>query len=441
MNYTKVLIILYIFFILSGCASLKTYHNETKLGDTHRSIAVDAKQRFIFTGPVTVGDDPGNLSPDNKQIICAEPSPDVFSAFAASIEGSASSEAISAALKGAFSENAATIGIRTQTIQLLRDSMYRICEGFLSGAIDKKQFHQLHQRFQRIMVTLVAIDQLTQAAQPPATAISTDAAITNTMNLNELQKNYEVAGKALVNAENNVKALEADLDGVDCDTAPDGSEDKKNCNSLETAKESAKEANETYEKQKELLDKARDSINLSASGEVRFVHTHNTPSLSDGAIETLSSSIFNMVRQAYSVNADTLFEQYGDICVPDSLLKRRDNLINQLASHVYDDLDKRANLARNLNDSENKANVKSWVENLILEDQQPLSENRVNAIFTRIKTEYYPEDSGLITDSIDNNSQLVIKNKIRSINETQAIIDQTNQFCGVILNKLQAHSL
>jgi hypothetical protein len=144
---------------LSGCARFNSIHRTTPLlknEDVAEAISVDAKQRFLLSG-----------KRDGVPIFCSEPSPDVFSVFSAALEAQGSkAEAFTAALKMATSESGGTVGIRTESIQLLRDAMYRICEAYLSRGIDPEQYSDMLRRYQKSMVTLIAIEQLTGAARP-----------------------------------------------------------------------------------------------------------------------------------------------------------------------------------------------------------------------------------------------------------------------------------
>lgn len=158
----------------SGCtlaefSSINRTFNPS-MGD---SRLIDAKQRAIIS-----------IIPQNRDarapIVCAEPSPDAIQATAAALEGSGALEkpgAGAASLQAAagFSEGVASIGLRTQSIQLLRDSYYRNCEGFANGALDDVAFNIMHQRFQNHTVALLAIEQLTGAAIAPAAAAAASA--------------------------------------------------------------------------------------------------------------------------------------------------------------------------------------------------------------------------------------------------------------------------
>lgn len=194
--------------IVSGCAEQSSiFHDRAiKPDSTPHVITVDAKQRSVLFNPVSDpasqtssqttsnGFAPG-LGADGKPAmvpsqtitssntstsaaknwrLCAEASPDVFSALATSASGEASTDGKSsfgAKFGLSSAETAATIG-RTQAINMLRESMYRTCERYLSGAISKTIFVTQAARDQRSMIAFLAIEQLTGTVKPPATIIS-----------------------------------------------------------------------------------------------------------------------------------------------------------------------------------------------------------------------------------------------------------------------------
>ncbi|MEY2925873.1 MAG: hypothetical protein RL367_350 [Pseudomonadota bacterium] len=147
---------------LSACAEANSiYRHQRIAGDDASVIAVDAKQRMIVSQKVT-----GSA----YRRFCAEPSPDVFSVLSqsASLSGSLgldkTAKTASAALQAAFanSETGSTIA-RTQTINMLREMMFRSCERYLSGAISDQEFPIILARDQRMIVSVLAIEQLTGA--------------------------------------------------------------------------------------------------------------------------------------------------------------------------------------------------------------------------------------------------------------------------------------
>jgi hypothetical protein len=128
------------------------------------SVSIDAQQRVVLASKGT--------DPLGYQIttVCAEPSPDVYSVIGSSLAGKGSSvDKITAEFAASLSQSGANIGLRTQAIQLLRDSMYRLCEGYLSGALDRHEFKGLQRRYQNVMLGLLAVEQLTGAVTPHQT--------------------------------------------------------------------------------------------------------------------------------------------------------------------------------------------------------------------------------------------------------------------------------
>lgn len=155
--------------LLAGCTY---YTRPVDIGpvDANYGFAVmtDIKQRAIISG---------RPSKDSYIVTCAEPSPDAMSSLSSSV---------SAALKAkpeqtlqfaqSLSESAAFTGMRTQTIQLLRDGMYRLCEGYMAGAISQFQYQWMMRRYQKSMVAILAIESLTGTLQvQPVTLTGTSS--------------------------------------------------------------------------------------------------------------------------------------------------------------------------------------------------------------------------------------------------------------------------
>ena len=175
---------------LSGCAETNSiYHNrQIKPNNSAHMLTIDAKQRSIIFNPEedistnNIGDGDKqkvkNIVPHWR--ICAEAAPDVFSAYAASASGKGGTDGKSVSAQFGFSssETAATIE-RTQAINMLRESMYRTCERYLSGATSKTIFITQAARDQRSMIAFLAIEQLTRAVRPSSTIISGPATSTS----------------------------------------------------------------------------------------------------------------------------------------------------------------------------------------------------------------------------------------------------------------------
>ena len=109
---------------------------------------------------------------------CAEPSPDVFSVYAGSLaanldlkkSASPADLALGFGLGITTSEQGSTIA-RTQTINLLKELMYRTCERYASGGIGKLELAVQSVRDQRVIIAALAIEQLTGTVMPKPTII------------------------------------------------------------------------------------------------------------------------------------------------------------------------------------------------------------------------------------------------------------------------------
>jgi len=104
---------------------------------------------------------------------CAEPSPDALAAFAAAagIDASApTQDAVSAA--GSMSSSAASVGLRTQSITLMRDALYRMCEAYGNRMLSKSQVMTLLSRSQDLTAVILATEQLTGAVVAHQAALS-----------------------------------------------------------------------------------------------------------------------------------------------------------------------------------------------------------------------------------------------------------------------------
>ncbi len=155
--------------VMTGCSSVI---NRPVVLDTSpaTSISLDAKQRMVIAIDRT--DENGKKS----RTICAEASPDavvgIATALAAGVNVAGKGEANASA---SLSEAIKTVGRRTQTVQLLRDGLYRACEALMNGAINKDEYKALLKGIDAFAVTLVAIDGLTGGQSVPATAVETEA--------------------------------------------------------------------------------------------------------------------------------------------------------------------------------------------------------------------------------------------------------------------------
>lgn len=135
-----------------------------------------------------------------ERIICAEPSPDAIKAIAAS--GSLSKSDL-LAINGAYQESGANIGLRTQSIQLLRDQLYSLCQAYANGVINRDRYMMYLTRNQRNTVAIMAIEQLTGVTKGSIATVTGNSSITSTAQ--DVQKQ----GKLLEAAKAQLKTLDA----------------------------------------------------------------------------------------------------------------------------------------------------------------------------------------------------------------------------------------
>jgi hypothetical protein len=155
-------------FGLQGCAYLTTY--QASVGDPTTGVAMDAKQRLLLVNEIR------DAKGEKIRRMCAEPSPDALSALGASVGASILSDVgANKQLAAALGESTASIGLRTTSIQLMRDAMYRACEAYLSGGIDDGYYASLQAHSQTLIVGLLAIEQLTGAVQAQQVKLTTDS--------------------------------------------------------------------------------------------------------------------------------------------------------------------------------------------------------------------------------------------------------------------------
>jgi hypothetical protein len=311
-------------FSLSGCANFNSIHHKGKLDSGASYVSVDAKQRLSSSISVPLLTESGKVQKDvDGNVIvavrtCNEPSPDTFSVYTAAIEANASKgDDLTAALKLATGESGSTIGIRTQSIQLLRDAMYRICEAHMSGGLDNTDYHRLLSKYQKSMVTLIAIEQLTNAVKPaPAVLTAGSGLQTNSQARNEAAKN-EKATKATFEAlttkqsDTNKLLSEAsnklpDKPEVNCkDGQPSEEKYTADCKAYAEAKETSEAVAASLAKAKK---EHEDAVSLSKTLESDVLLSTNLgystptfvqPQLSDTSIDKIAGHVTKLVNAVY----------------------------------------------------------------------------------------------------------------------------------------------
>lgn len=155
---------------------------------------VTGVEREVATGNTT----------EKVRIVCPEPSPDALKAIAAS--GSLSKADV-LAISGAYQESGANIGLRTQSIQLLRDQLYSLCQAYANGVINRDIYMMYLTRNQRNTIAILAIEQLTGVTKGSTATVSGVSSVTVTAQ--DVQRQAKL-----------LEAAKAQLKTLDANSAP-----------------------------------------------------------------------------------------------------------------------------------------------------------------------------------------------------------------------------
>lgn len=181
----------YIFILLlsvffQGCANFDVVDLTTPLPSNGSkdgvAIHLNAKQRLVIAKPFG--------------IVCAEPSPDALSAFAVSLGASTANPGKDAAtLAAAFQTTAASIGLRTQSITLMRDALYRICEAYYGRALTGPAVMTLLAQSQNLTAAMLAIEQITGPVVANQVVLQGEAIVRSSASILQMQKLLDAARK------------------------------------------------------------------------------------------------------------------------------------------------------------------------------------------------------------------------------------------------------
>lgn len=184
-GFYKIFCISSALFILSACDRTGVIFKELNVNDG-TGVTVGARQRAILVkanaGRKGYHGMKGHAGQGGRDIVCAEPSPDAMAAIASSLSlqgsvqgGGAAPGKAQGGLASSIAESAASIGLRSQTIQLLRDQLYRACEAYMNGAIAEFQYNAIINNMDRVIISALAVDALGGSPVAPAVAIGTKA--------------------------------------------------------------------------------------------------------------------------------------------------------------------------------------------------------------------------------------------------------------------------
>lgn len=302
--------------VLSGCSiperntvtrPLKLSKGDGRLIDATQRAIISVRRDLIGSDGQPLLDDKGERVTD--LVVCAEPSPDALQATATALGGEVGEKVLDALLtfSGATAESAASIGLRTQTIQLLRDAYFRLCEAYLNDGIDAIAYDILQRRFQSQIVALLAVEQLTGAVKAQQVALNTSAAA-------DAGSQAALIARMLEDAEKELSQLQKERD--------DNADDLKKLEEEKTKLTAAKEAAE-----KDVADakKPKPAPNEGEAAE-------ETPDQGSGNTdaETAAAAALEQAENKLTVNASAIEAAKREQSRLDEQIRRRQNLIKTL---------------------------------------------------------------------------------------------------------------
>lgn len=250
--------------------------------------------------------------------MCAEPSPDTFSVYSAALDANAAkADQLTAALKATTSESGGAIGIRSEAIQLLRDAMFRLCESYAAGGLSQENYALMISKYQKSMVTLIAISQLTGAAIPSQLTLSSNSSIQLSNkafeakeNLDQSRAELDTFKEARAKVVEQIQESETALTGSYEEKCPDGKAtegvEQKKCNAhAELIKSKAEQdlkverLEKDVEEWKVTFDKANEATAITAHATASAINNPQRSVLDKDAILELGKVVQELVSDVF----------------------------------------------------------------------------------------------------------------------------------------------
>lgn len=353
---------------LSGCsANHYSIHRADHL-DTEESvvIAVDAKQRLLLSNVITrpVQTPPSTFTvtektvqtPPDKSVItektfetksslanteklrryCAEPSPDVFSVLSQSASGSGSfgqtadPKSVNIGLQFGFAsgEIASTIS-RTQTINMLKEMMYRTCERYLNGQISDLEYPIIAARDQRIMASILAIEQLTGAALQKPVVIAAGGSASAGQSTSDAILRLDDANKRLAEKKDSLGKARKEFAEID---KPEGS-----CKTLMTKKPDEVTSEEEKKALKACIEKNANVEKAMEDVESAQAHYNAILGLAGKPGTSSATTSTSVVSPSPTTDIDKQIET-----IKSNTIKNVANVVNEIVSRSFKQEDETA---------------------------------------------------------------------------------------------------
>lgn len=315
MRFRNLIVALGMGLALTACADLFTINRETEIPDRlikqpGKAIHLDAQQRlFVATA----------------RGYCAEPNPDALASYATALGFDLDVFGKNpASVAQALKNDAASIGLRTQSITLMRDVLYRMCEASNNDRLDSTEVAAFLRRSQDLIAVVLAIEQLTGAVAanqviltPSAKSNSPANLVSNQQLLDQMEKNIQEKEKAVEDARSNLPTAAAESSESDAvETAN---------TKLKAAQERLENAKEVRDTIKNLRDAALTSTTAETAGTGQFSPVIQRNQLSEKATAAISGTVEKMVKHVLDKSYTP-----ADVCLS-HLISLQDKIEKELA--------------------------------------------------------------------------------------------------------------
>lgn len=274
-HMVKSIVLSMIILMSARCANMHTVGRTTQIPETGGvAIHLDAQQRLVVA---------------SAEAYCAEPSPDALSSYAASLGlgvSTPSNEAVS--VTQALQSSTGSIGLRTQSITLMRDALYRMCEASRNNKLENWEVAAFLRRSQDLTAVVLAIEQLTGPLIANQILLKSDARAAANATLLSNQD-------ALNQAEENVREAQTRVTRAE-------QSDTGETEELEFSKERLREAQEVRDIIKDSRDSSLAMVESEAGGSAEFLPAIQSNRLNEEAIETVATAVRDMVEIALMKN-------------------------------------------------------------------------------------------------------------------------------------------
>ena len=307
-------------FVTTACgANFNSIGRQTSLPKNAGGVAIhlDAQQRLVVY---------------SAKKYCAEPSPDALAAYAQSLAlgtGVPGQGALS--LAGASQSTLGSIGLRTQSITIMRDALYRMCEAYNNGALGDVMVATLLGRSQDLTAVILAVEQLTGAVAANQVIVTGTAGANTSANLVANDQALAAAQKNAKEREGSVEEAEQKLTSENkalgaAKTSADGAQRKlEAANALaeddpekgkqvgdaksefDRAKETLEEADKNQKRAAADLETKKDQLE-NAKQVVETIKAAQDAILTSAAATTSGAGQFSLVQPRKNLSAEAIRE-------------------------------------------------------------------------------------------------------------------------------------